>query len=404
MLRDTKHARYRVPTLPTMTSWPSAVNPSGSSKEGRSADRAATPGRNAPAGVSNTSAPRLARVADKLSTAPLSTKDKRVNPTADWEALTDTRRTRGWILITSIAAVFAAIVAGWWLYRARALIRPWHASSRWRPWLSTRPRGRITELREAAQQQRELADAFERDLAAARREIETQAAMVRAVSGETAQLREDAMRAAQELRRSEQQERERADALERDLAAVGRDFAAQVAGWNKLIDDGMRLQQASERTTTELRQALQQERENAEKLAGELATARSELKTQAAALTTASDETAWNRQQLTDLRQGLQQVEAEAAAYQEQLAQQRVRNQELEQQLEARRDATAGSSRNATAMPPDTFGPTEAQATDKPAFNVVATSDNVQMPTADRPAPMVTRHRRPWRPIQNCCA
>ena len=228
-------------------------------------------------------------------------------------------------------------------------------------------------------------------MAAARREIETQAATIRALSGETAQLREDEMRAAQERRQSEQQERERADALERDLAAVGRDIAAQVAGWNKLIDDGMRLQQASERTTTELRQALQQERENAEKLAGELATARSELKTQAAALTTAGDETAWNQQQLTDLRQGLQQVEAEAAAYQEQLAQQRVRNQELEQQLEARRDATAGSSRNATAMPADTFGPTQAQATDKPATNVVATSDKVQMPTADKPAPMVTR-------------
>ena len=166
MLRDTKHARDRVPTLPTMTSWSSAVNASGSSKDGRSADRASTLGRNAPTGLPNTSAPSRARVATKLSKAPLFTTDKCVNPTADWETLTDTGRTRGWILITPIAAVLAAIVAGWWLYRSegsdQALAREiamaavaQHAATR-----------TTTELREAAQQQRELADALARNLAA----------------------------------------------------------------------------------------------------------------------------------------------------------------------------------------------------------------------------------------------
>jgi hypothetical protein len=391
MLRDTKHARDRVPTLPTMTSWPSAVNASGSSKEGRSADRAATPGRNTPAGSSNTSAPRQARATDKLSTAPLATKDKRVNPMAASEAPTDTRRTRVWILITPIAAVLAAMVAGWWLYSSKdhdqALARE-IAMAAMAQQAATRT---TTELREATQQQREVADAVGRNLAAARREIETQAAMVRTVSGETAQLREDAKRATEELRQSEQQERERVDALERDLAAVRREVVAQAAGWSKVVDDATRLQQASERATTALWHAQQQQHENAEKLAGELATARSDLKAQAAALSRAGDETAWNRQQLTELRHGLQQVEAGAAAYREQLAQERVRNQELEQQLLARRDGPAGSNRDATAIPPDTSGPTHAKATDKPAFNAVATSDNVQMPTADKQMLMTTQ-------------
>ena len=388
MLRDTKHARDRVPTLPTMTSWPSAVNASGSPKEGRSADRAATPGRKTPAGFSNTSAPRQARAADKLSTAPLATKDKRVNPMADSEAATNSRRTRGWILITPIAAALAAIVAGWWLYISKdhdqALARE-IAIAAMAQQVATRT---TTELREATQQQREVADALERNLAAASREIETQAAMVRAVSGETAQLREDAKRATEELRQSAQQERERVDALERDLAAVRREVAARAAGWDQFVDDATRLQQASERTMAELRHALQQQRETAEKLAGELAAARSDLKTQAAALSAAGDETASNRRQLTELRHGLQQMEAGAAVYREQLAQERLRNQELEQQLLARRDAPADRNHNATAVPPDTFGSTQSQGDYKPAFNAVATSDNVQMPTADKPMPL----------------
>ena len=54
-------------------------------------------------------------------------------------------------------------------------------------------------------------------------------------------------------------------------------------------------------------------------------------------MTKADDKTAQN-QQLTDLRQ----AEAPAAAYQESLAQERARNQLLEEQLAARRDATPG--------------------------------------------------------------
>jgi hypothetical protein len=371
-----------------MTSWPSAVNASGSSKEGRSADRAATPGRNAPAGFSNTSAPRRARAADKLSTAPLATKDKRVNPMADLEAPTDTRRTWGWILIAPIAAVLAAMVAGWWLYSSKdhnqALARE-IAIAAMAQQAATRT---TTELRETMQQQREVADALERNLAAAKREIETQAAMVRTVSGESAQLREDAKRATQELRQSAQQERERVDVLERDVAAVRREVAAQATVWSEVVDDTTRLQPASQRTTTELRQALQQQSDRAEKIAGELATARSDLEGQAAALSMAGGEIASNRQHLTELRHGL---EAGAAAYREQLAQERVRNQKLEQQLLARRDGPEGSNRDATPIAPDTSGPTHAKATDKPAFNAVPTRDNAQMPTADKPMPLATQ-------------
>jgi hypothetical protein len=85
----------------------------------------------------------------------------------------------------------------------------------------------------------------------------------------------------------------------------------------------------------QVNQALQQERDKAERLARELATARRELGSQAAALTKAGDKAAPN-QQLIGLQQALQQAEWLSAAYQELLAQERGRSQGFEQQLAAR--------------------------------------------------------------------
>jgi hypothetical protein len=143
----------------------------------------------------------------------------------------------------------------------------------------------------------------------------------------------------------------------------------------------------------QLRQALQREHDKTEKLARELATARRELETQAAALSKAGDKTAQN-QQLTELRQ----AEASAAKYQASLAQERTRSDGFEQQLVARRDANSGGGRNTTASLSDLPGSRQAPATGKPATTPLPMNDRPAMLTDDKPAIMAARPSAPKAP------
>jgi polysaccharide biosynthesis transport protein len=307
---------------------------------------------------------------------------------------TEIRRAQPWFWVAAIAVSLAAMAAGWWLYRgevvgygraqAAAMPAADDATPINRMALSERTETLASELtaaaaqqaaertaielREAVQQERDKAETLVRDLAAARREIETQTATGRANSGEIARMQEDAIRVTQELQRSEQRQRERADALERDLAAVRSEIASQVAGLSKFGEEATRLQQMAERSARELRQALQQERENAEKVGGELATARRELERQVAALTEAGDNKVQSQQRLTK-------VETSVAALRELLAHERARNQRLEQQL---------------ATLPDVSGSTQVSETEGPARGLLPTRDDVQ-PVANRSAPMAAR-------------
>jgi hypothetical protein len=86
---------------------------------------------------------------------------------------------------------------------------------------------------------------------------------------------------------------------------------------------------------TQVRQALQQEQDKAEKLGAALAAAWRELGTRAMA---AADKTV-DDQERDALQQALQKSEAAAATFAQSLAQERERNQQLEQQLAAHRDA-----------------------------------------------------------------
>jgi len=135
----------------------------------------------------------------------------------------------------------------------------------------------------------------------------------------------------------------------------------------------------------EVKQALQQERDRAEKLARELAAAWRALRSQAEAV---ADNAAQN-QELTDLRRALQQTEWQSEAYQEQLAQERDRNRALEEQLAARRDATLGRGRNTTASLLDAPYPAQATATDKPAPALLRTRDKPVLPAVDKAATVV---------------
>jgi hypothetical protein len=85
----------------------------------------------------------------------------------------------------------------------------------------------------------------------------------------------------------------------------------------------------------------------------------------------------------------------QSGTYGELLVQERTRNRELEAQLVARQDATAGDSRNATSTLSETPGPTQAPATDKPATAPLPASDKPVMPAHDKPATMAARPTAP---------
>jgi hypothetical protein len=96
-------------------------------------------------------------------------------------------------------------------------------------------------------------------------------------------------------------------------------------------------------------------------------------------------------QQLSDLRQALQRVEASSAAYQDMLALERARNQDLQPQLAARGDASPDRSINAAASLSTTPSRTLAPTTDK-QLAVLPANDKPILPAENTPA---TRAARP---------
>ncbi|MBV8409908.1 MAG: hypothetical protein JOY64_19935, partial [Alphaproteobacteria bacterium] len=176
------------------------------------------------------------------------------------------------------------------------------------------------------------AEALAKDLEAAQRKIETLTALASARNGESV--------------RSQQKESDRADRLERDLADLRRDFQAKADALGKSASEALRAQQLAERVAAELRQQLQEYRQKAEKLAGEVAAARHDLETQVNFARTGERT---HNQQLSTMRQTLDQAETATKAAMEALAQERRRNTDLAHKLEARTDPALGSGRVATA-------------------------------------------------------
>jgi DNA repair exonuclease SbcCD ATPase subunit len=186
-----------------------------------------------------------------------------------------------------------------------------------------------TELRKSLQQERERAERLEQDLAAARRDVGTQTALAAKASDESTQLKQAAESGTTERRKSLQQERERAERLAQDLAAARRDVEMQTALAAKASDESTQLKQAAESGTAELRKSLQQERERAARLEQDLSMARSKIYAYEAQASKASDEQA-------QLRQA---AKGGALAFQKSAQEQRERAVRLEQDLaSARRD------------------------------------------------------------------
>ena len=187
--------------------------------------------------------------------------------------------------------------------------------------------GGAGELQKSLQQERDRADRLAQDLAAARRDVETQTALATKASDEAARAKQAAQSGAGDLQKSLQQERERADRLAQDLTAARRDIETKAALVIKASDAAARAKQAAESGAGELQKSLQQEHDRAGRLAQDLAAARRDVETQAALATKASDEAARARQA----------AQSGAGDLQKSLQQERERADQLERDLAAAR-------------------------------------------------------------------
>ena len=183
------------------------------------------------------------------------------------------------------------------------------------------------ELQKSLQQERERSARLEQDLAAARRDVETQTALAAKASEEASRLKQASESSEAALQKSLQQERERSVRLEQDLAAARRDVETQTALATKAGEEASRLKQASESSEAELQKSLQQERERSARLEQDLAAARRDVETQTALATKAGEEA-------SRLKQASESSEAEL---QKSLQQERERSARLEQDLAAAR-------------------------------------------------------------------
>lgn len=205
-----------------------------------------------------------------------------------------------------------------------------------------------TEL-QALRREQERSDKLANDVTSARREAESQGALVRKASEAADREKEASERALAGLRQSLQQELLKNETLTRQFADAQRGSAAQAASMRKMIDDATRADGERERVIGELRQtlkqqedqgaqaarreiedataqarqaearaaeALKQERDKIERLRVELAAARREGEAHAATLGAATDETTRIKEasaRVTDaLRETLQQVQDKA--------------------------------------------------------------------------------------------
>ncbi|MGY4496192.1 hypothetical protein ACVWYH_000119 [Bradyrhizobium sp. GM24.11] len=129
------------------------------------------------------------------------------------------------------------------------------------------------EQKRSMQKAHEGADALAQDLSMARSKIYAYEAQAAKASEEAAQLRQAASDTAS-LGQSQQRERERAEQLSRDLAKASRELDTQTKLASKASEEVARIKQTGERDSAELRSLLQRERERAEGLERDLASAR----------------------------------------------------------------------------------------------------------------------------------
>ncbi|WP_369721949.1 hypothetical protein AB8Z38_34205 [Bradyrhizobium sp. LLZ17] len=187
----------------------------------------------------------------------------------------------------------------------------------------------LSELQASQQEERKRSALLEQDLAAARRDAETQTALAMKAGEETSRLKRARESEAAELQKALEQERERTAQLVQDLAAARTDAENQTALVTKAGEETSRLKQAGESGTAELRKAVQQERERSARLEQDLAAARQNVESQAALAAKANEE----------LSQRSRAAEASAADLKQSIQKERERADTLAQDLFLSRSA-----------------------------------------------------------------
>src|SRR5262249_35158566 len=134
------------------------------------------------------------------------------------------------------------------------------------------------DLKQSLQEEHEHASRLEQDLAAARRDVETQTALVTKAAAEASQLKKTYDSGSADLRKSLQQEGDRTSRLAQDLAASRRDVETQTALVTKAAAEAKELETAAA-GAADMRKSLQRERDRAAQLERDLALARSNAST-----------------------------------------------------------------------------------------------------------------------------
>jgi hypothetical protein len=177
------------------------------------------------------------------------------------------------------------------------------------------------ELRQALQQAQDKAETLAGELAITREEVEAQTAVAQAANDEARRAAESIKRSAEEQSQALREAQGTAEKLATELAAARREVQSQESAASSAKDEAAGVKEAAKRIADEQQRALQQERGRTERLATELAEAKSSLETQAKAK--AVEEAAWNNQ-LAALRQELQNERTEATGARESLEAQRL--------------------------------------------------------------------------------
>jgi len=168
------------------------------------------------------------------------------------------------------------------------------------------------ELRDSLQQERERGSRLEQELASVKRDVETQTEMLAKAQDEASRLKQAAESDSTQLKRSLQQERDKAETLAKELSIARTQTYAYEAQARKTDEELEDLKKrASDTGAAELRESLQQERERASRLEQELASVKRDVETQTALLAKAQDETSRLKQAAendsTQLKRSLQQ-------------------------------------------------------------------------------------------------
>ena len=228
------------------------------------------------------------------------------------------------------------------------------------------------------------AEKFAGELAVTRQEVEAQSAVARAASDEARRAAETSKRSADDQGQALREAQGKAEKLATELAAAQRELQVQLSVAGSAKDQATGVKEAAERSADEQQRALQQERDKTEKLATELAQARSSLEAQAKAK--AAEEDAWDNR-LAAVRGELQKAKAEATAARESLEAERTRTQQVEQQLAPIQESTGRPGSGPPATPSSGVGQPSIAASSVPEAPPKAPTGDVHQPTnlATRP-------------------